>query len=423
MDGLRLGGVLLILVLTSACDSGEKSSKVFPEDTEDCREQQVSNEFLVQWADGRITKESGENREQFFEDFIEPHMDQIIHVEHDHQVRLPQAELGIQSDEDDEDKSYIDNWGITATHAAPAWDQGVRGQKVVVAVIDSGVDREHLALRERIFVNSGEEGFDEFGKDKRFNLVDDDGNGYVDDYQGYDFVSRSGDVIDDNGHGTHVAGIIAASHEANQPERGYVQGVAPGAEIMPLYFISRNSGRISHAIEAIQYARDNGAQIINASWGGRHCSQLLADSIASLGREGVLFVTASGNEHLNIDIYHQFPASYSFAHLLTVGSLHTSLFMAQHSNYGENQVDLFAPGFEIYSTVPGDRVKAMSGTSMAAPFVSGAAALLWSQYPEASPRQIRQALMNSVDRSPFYRNASEGRLNINMALSYLASIF
>src|SRR5262249_39786115 len=146
---------------------------------------------------------------------------------------------------------------------------GLRGQGVKVAIIDSGVDISHPQLSANIAINAGETGIDGNGKDRRTNGVDDDGNGFVDDVTGYDFVHQSGQMIDDDGHGTHVAGIIAAAHTAKDIRTDVMQGIAPSAKILPLKFLGNDgSGYLSDAMRAVDYAVKAGAKVVNASWGG-----------------------------------------------------------------------------------------------------------------------------------------------------------
>ncbi|MCB0383950.1 MAG: S8 family serine peptidase, partial [Bdellovibrionales bacterium] len=353
---------------------------------------------------------SGQSRDQFINEFIEPQIEKIDFVEADQVVRVD-AELENSSLFD-----YPDNWGSQRIDASVAWQKNLRGEGILVAVIDSGVDTSHPDLAGRIYKNPGELGTDGSGQDKSSNGIDDDGNGMIDDVSGYDFVANSANVYDNSFHGTHVAGIIAAEHSDIVHQTGHVQGVAPGAMILPLTFIdSTGGGTLGDAVRAIDYAVKMGAKIINASWGGAPCSQILGEKIASLANHNILFVAAAGNRSANIDVDREYPASYNYPAQITVGSTGNLDLMADHSNYGDIKVHLFAPGSRIVSTVPGGGYRSSTGTSMATPFVAGAAALLWSSRPQASAKEIRQLLLSSTKNDPQYRNSSHGRLDIGRA--------
>jgi subtilisin family serine protease len=258
---------------------------------------------------------------------------------------------------------------------------------IVVAVIDDGVDLSHPDLVGRGWTNPGE---------TAGNGVDDDGNGYIDDIHGWDFCHDDNTVHDDghDGHGTHVAGTIAA----NMNGSGTV-GVAPGVKIMALKFIDDVDvcGSDAMAIEAIDYAADNGATLINASWGGTDKNDVLDQTIAD---SGVLFVAASGNSGTDLDApgVDFYPAESNAANILTVGAIDMNGELASFTNYGATAVDLFAPGFNILSTFP-DQTGCnpcyawSNGTSMAAPHVTGIAALALSK---ASPPTSTSALRAHV---------------------------
>jgi subtilisin family serine protease len=402
----------LLIVFSVGCDKGdtEKDSVVTTSNEPFCADSLVKGQYIINWKNGEQSLVYAENEEELRRDVLEPNKGNIDFAEPNYRMDTPQKvqsqSLGSNS---------IDNWGVIVTEAEKAWQSGFRGQDVLVAVVDSGVDLKHTQLQANVFVNPGESGLDSAGQDKSTNGVDDDGNGYIDDVSGWDFRSGNGFVYDDSGHGTHVSGIIAAHHEDNEVVTDYVQGIAPAAQLLALDFLDAQGGLISSAIEALRYAADMGAKVINASWGGPGCSLSLEKTIAELGQRGVLFVTAAGNEGTNIDRYKRYPASHNLANQITVGSLSKPtadgfMFMAGHSNNGPETVHLFAPGFEIISTIPNDRVVAFTGTSMATPFVAGAAALLWSQYPKASVEQIKNMILSSVITDESYQNITQGRL-------------
>ncbi|MCB0419647.1 MAG: S8 family serine peptidase [Bdellovibrionales bacterium] len=419
-----LRGFVLVatLILLSACGSDDKTVEtVFPEETT-CQQNRVENQFLVTWKSGLISMEIAANRDEFVEDFLKENLEKIEYVQYDQWIEpSPQPEPLLQTQTIITD-SLI--YGPAQLDASAAWSRGVRGQGVLVAVIDSGVDISHSQLRDQIDFNLGESGLDSDGKDKSTNGVDDDGNGLVDDYAGYDFYegqSLQKSLDGSDSHGTHVAGIIAAAHDDMTTDPSKVQGIAPESKILPLRFIGPNGGLLSDSIKAIDYAISRGARVINASWGGSSCSKTLEQKIQSLSREGVLFVAAAGNNHSNIDKLFEFPASFNLPTQITVGATTQNLNQADFSNYGDVRVHIFAPGHRIVSTLPNDTLGEMSGTSMSAPFISGVAALLLSARPTASIQEVRSAILNSVTIRSDYRNSTQGRVNVRNAIDYLES--
>jgi subtilisin family serine protease len=174
-----------------------------------------------------------------------------------------------------------------------------------------------------------------------------------------------------------------------------------------------------NGVYAIQYAVKRGAKVINASWGGAGCSRSLKETIAGLQAQGVIFVSAAGNDSSNIDRTPMYPASLDYAAQIVVGATGDHDHMAEYSNYGAQHVHIFAPGSEIVSTYPGGGLASLSGTSMATPFVSGAIALLLSAQPTADVVKIRQALYASAIKRGEYINASQGRMDLTQALNFL----
>ncbi len=317
----------------------------------------------------------------------------------------------------DKDGVSTDPWAVSndADIDAPEGGHRTRGQGVVVAVIDSGVDVSHPDLAANIWSNSGEQ---------CGNGADDDGNGYVDDCNGWDFSNRVSSVVDYVGHGTHVAGIIAAEAD----NRIGIAGVAYEAEIMALK-IGDGTPALSAGIEAIAYAIDNGARVINASWGvdDAAAAPFLDAAIAAAADAGVMFVTAAGNEPVNVDNSTIYPAASTLDNVITVGASTATDQPASWSGYGATSVDIFAPGEYIISTVPGGYA-IYSGTSMAAPMVSGAAALLWAATPEATVAEVKGALLSRSDGPndgvTAFRDlaVSDGRLNVDRSI-YSAPLF
>ncbi len=275
-------------------------------------------------------------------------------------------------------------WNI---QMAQAWDVTLGTPSVVVAVIDTGVDVAHPDLAAKIWHNLGELGTDAAGNDKRTNGLDDDGDGYVDDWQGWNVVGNSGNVQDDHGHGTHVAGIIAADTNNGQG----IAGVAPGALIMPLKALdSTGFGTYAQVAEAILYTADHGAQVINLSLGSPSPSGLLKAAIDYASTHGSIVVAAVGDSgSLGVN----YPANYPT--VVGVGATDSNNQLASFSTYG-NAVKLVAPGVGIYSTFPGGTYAQFSGSSMAAAHVSGVAALLASLPQFDTPDKIRAALQSSA---------------------------
>ncbi len=315
------------------------------------------------------------------------------------------------------DPSYSSLWGLhnigqtggtqdADIDAPEAWDTNTGSSSVIVAVIDSGVDYNHPDLAANMWTNTGE---------IAGNSIDDDGNGYVDDIYGYDFVSNDGDPMDDNSHGTHVAGTIAAVGNNGVG----VVGVAWNAQIMAVKFLNAaGSGFTSDAVSSVLYAANNGAAIMNNSWGGGGYSQALQDAITTANSTNSLFVAAAGNNGLDNDIFPNYPSNYSGPHIIAVAATDDSDAIAFFSNYGATTVHLGAPGVSIFSTEPGNTYGNKSGTSMASPHVAGAAAVILAANPSMTNVQIKDQILNNVDPTPAMAGVTitGGRLNLNAAL-------
>ena len=293
------------------------------------------------------------------------------------------------------------SWGVDRIGTKVAWQNGLKGDGIIVAVVDSGVNHNHSAIRDRMWVNSvelhGEPG------------LDDDGNGYIDDIYGYDFFSLNSDSMDYNGHGSHVAGTIAGW----EPTINFY-GVAPRSRIMSVK--THNSRGLSSkraVVEGILYAADNGAQVINCSWSGApeaaNWSQLLHDAIEYASQKGALVVAAAGNKANYNDANPVYPACYQNV-ISVAATAYIADNIASFSNYGIRTVHVAAPGSAIYSIAheEGQYMRA-SGTSMAAPHVSGAAALIIQKLQESLNRQVtadevKQLLMNHAIAVPGTEN-------------------
>ena len=296
--------------------------------------------------------------------------------------------------------------------APEAWQIQPGSTNIIVAVIDTGVDYNHPDLTSNMWRKPGE---------IPNNGRDDDGNGYIDDVYGWNFYSKTKDPWDDIGHGTHCAGTIGARGNNSIG----VAGVCWNVRIMALKFLGPNGGAASDAANAIYYATRNGAKLTSNSWGGGPYSQSLKDAISDAAANGVLFIAAAGNGGAdqvgdNNNNTPTYPASYGLANIIAVAATDRDDALAGFSNYGSTSVHLSAPGVDIGSTAGGDYYF-MSGTSMAAPHVSGACALIWSMYPSLTMTEVRSRILNNVDVIPSLAGkcTTGGRLNVYKALTAL----
>jgi subtilisin family serine protease len=288
---------------------------------------------------------------------------------------------------------YADLYGMKKINAEQAWDQTTGSTSIVVADIDTGVDRNHEDIAANMWVNT---------REIPNNGIDDDNNGYIDDYYGWDFVNNDNDPIDDNGHGTHTAGTIAATGNNGKG----VVGVNWNSKIMALKFLSAGgSGFNDDAINSLLYALNNGARVASNSWGGFGYDAALDDAITYVHDRGLVVVAAAGNS--NTDALNFFPAGSD--DVITVAASDYNDARAYFSNWGA-KIDVAAPGVDILSLraantdIYGNGVHIVnstyyraSGTSMATPHVAGLAALILSKYPALKPEDVRQILRTASD--------------------------
>ncbi|MFN7874938.1 MAG: S8 family serine peptidase [Pirellula sp.] len=306
------------------------------------------------------------------------------------------------------DPMYVNQWGFENSadkdiDMAQAWDYGT-STSVVVAVIDTGIDYTHPDLAANIWMNTDE---------VAGNGIDDDGNGYIDDIRGWNFINETNNPMDDHGHGTHVAGTIGA---VGNNSVGVV-GVAWNVKMMALKFLnSSGSGNLSDAVEAIDYARVNGAKIINASFGGGGFSSAMQTAIQRFQNVGGIFVAAAGNNAQNNAVIASYPANYPG--VVSVAASTSTDTLASFSNFGTN-VHIAAPGQSIRSTLPGNRYGNMNGTSMAAPHVAGALALLWGQAPTLTASLLTSALYANTDQV-LTDKTIYGRMNVGKTAASIA---
>lgn len=286
--------------------------------------------------------------------------------------------------------------------ALEAWESGhIGSSSIVVGVIDSGIDYNHEDLSANIWTNPNE---------IPNNNIDDDGNGYVDDVRGWDFVSDDNDPMDDFGHGTHCAGTIGAMGNNGKG----VVGVNWNVKLMPLKFLNAGgSGKTDDAVDAVLYAADKGVRITSNSWGGGRKSKTLENAIKN---SGSIFVAAAGNSGSSKKML---PAGYTLDNIISVAATDHDDGLWSRSNYGSDWVDLGAPGVNILSTTPGDNYGTKRGTSMATPHVAGVAALVLAKNPTLTNAQVKTKILNTVDSlsSLSGKTLTGGRLNARAAVS------
>ncbi|HET9712772.1 MAG TPA: S8 family peptidase [Pyrinomonadaceae bacterium] len=318
------------------------------------------------------------------------------------------------------DPQFNDQWALANSgqrggkkgadiSATLAWAKTTGSEDVVVAVLDSGVDYTHEDLAGNMWVRPSE-----------MDPYHDEELGTVDDLNGYNAIDGASDPMDENGHGTHCAGIIGAEGENDLG----IAGVNWKVQIMPLKFMNAGGfGTTKDAIEAINYVIDRkkagvNVRIISASWGSTQKSRALEDVIRKAYENDILFVAAAGNASTNNDRSPHYPSSYDVPNVLSVAALDRHDQLASFSNYGAKSVAIAAPGVEILSTWLGNQYEEKSGTSMATPVISGVAALILAENPKMSVVDLRKRLMDSSDPIVALKGktVSGGRINAAKAL-------
>lgn len=300
-----------------------------------------------------------------------------VRLSADSRVLYAQLDRRVKLDSGPADASrFTEQWGLAQANgndvgALEAWQITTGDPGVIVAVVDSGLDLNHPEFAGRVWT-------DTTATASRQGPV-----------HGWNFITNTSDVTDDNGHGTHVAGIIAAGGVN-------VSGVAPGVQIMPLKMIDASGyGAIGDGVRAIYYAVDHGARVINASWSSNEWSRPLADAVRYANSRNVVVVAAAGNESVDNGRVPSYPANLALPNMLSVAAVSPGGRFAWYSNYGRQAVAIAAPGTNILSTVPGGYDR-FSGTSMAAPFVSGVVALVVGREPGLTARQLVSRIISTA---------------------------
>lgn len=415
MDVVKVLGILIAcFLLATSCSPATKSVESVTTTAKECGGSSLQSRFIVQWEDGSFSVEHATDMEEFKKTFVTDNLSLIRHVDADHHIQLHQDVLP-QSEVQPNSGTAVMNWGPQIIQADQLWKQNLTGEGVIIAVVDGMVDITHPQLRPNILINENE---------IADNGIDDDNNGFIDDVYGVQINKEINDPLK-NRHGSHVSGIIAAD-----PDQGPVHGIAHRAKILPAQFIANDSGgSLGDAIIAMNYAASRGAKIMNLSWGGAPCVPNLKAAMKALSDKGILLITAAGNgdkygRGIDIDSNPDYPSGFNLLNQINIAASTIDDFMISFSNFGLRTVHIAAPGVDIYSTTPGNKIELMSGTSMSAPMTSGAAALLWGAYPKATSQQIKLALLKGVDVTAghVFEVSTHGRINVNKSLSELKKI-
>ena len=300
-----------------------------------------------------------------------------------------------------------EQWALSApaaTGAQEAWTQST-GRGVLVAVLDSGIQLDHPDLAANIWTNPGE---------VPANGIDDDGDGFVDDVHGANMFDHSGDLTDNIGHGTHIAGILAARRDNGIGG----SGMAPDATILPVKILDGPGGTTKALADGILYAVDRGARILNVSLSSDTPTEDVAAAVSYAGAHGAIVVACAGNLGLSIDAQPVFPAALPDPAVVSVAAATSENSLWAGSNVGPVSVDLAAPGDQILSTAPGSSFQWRSGTSTAAPFVAGTLALLSAARPDLPMSTLRDVTLATIRRSAEL-DVVRGRLDAAAAMHHL----
>ena len=377
---------------SSATPAMINSKELSPKNTGKSSINKLNKKFSAKKLEKVFKEEAGKNKKDLrFATIYKVKTSKGINIKNaveeykkDPNVEYAQPNYRYKKDQIPNDTYYNDLWGMAKIQAPQAWDINTGSSDVVVAVIDTGVDYNHEDLAANMWTNVGE---------VPGNGIDDDGNGYIDDTKGWDFFNNDNDPFDDHSHGTHVSGTVAGV--ANNAKG--VAGVSWNSRIMALKFLSGSGyGYSSDAAVATRYAADNGAKVINNSWGAYgspYEDQTLSDALDyAHDNHNVVIVNAAGNSYG--DVYKATPANNN--NVIAVAATNSADSRASFSNYGQ-KIDVAAPGVYVKSSIPGNSYANFSGTSMASPHVAGLAALLLSAEPTLNNEEVRQILKSSID--------------------------
>ena len=345
----------------------------------------------------RLDYESGQSVEEILDEY-----------RNNPYVEYAEVNYIISANSTPNDPLYIDQWSLGKIAAQEAWDIYTGSSQTIVAVLDTGVDYNHRDLQDNMWINEAEL--------NGTAGIDDDGNGYVDDVYGYNFIYNSSDPMDDNGHGTFCSGIIAAGGNNDFD----ITGICWNTRIMALKIMGLlEDGSISDAVLAIYYAVENGADVISNSWSMPIDSKLLKDAIDYSYSQGVIMVASAGNDGFTVP---QYPACYK--NVISVAATDSDDRKCQCSNYGD-WVDIAAPGVDVLSLgidgtligISNDKYTTiLSGTSAACPHIAGACALLLSTNPLMTSDQVYDVLIRTADPISPGICLSNGRLNLSEAM-------
>lgn len=374
---------LFLASLFVGCGGGSKNPLDVQAYNQRCLEGKIEGQYQVKFTDGShkvvyATSLADLKKRLELNEFLD--RGPVLAVDYNFKIK---SRSSIRPFSQSQSSSFSQE-GPTFLGADHLYQMGYKGQGIKVALIDSGYDFNHPLLQNTVAVNHND-----FGRDE-------DQNGYKGDYFGWNFMLNRPLEGDLGGHGTAVGSLIAAAHN-----NFYKFSIAPGARIIPIAGLEPDanastdgSGDSNSVLLSIRYALQRGADIINASWGGEICSSFLREEIKQATESEILFVTSSGNEGLNLDETPTFPASFPFPLVLGVGAANLSSEWLASSNYGKS-ADFFALGHNILAASPHQQFVVASGTSTAAPYISGALALLKEAFPHKSNYELVEALKSS----------------------------
>jgi serine protease len=355
---------------------------------------------LVKWTDSlahatKFTQDAESLGNGLFRLTLKPNVtvaQAVAGIKNSAGVAVAEPDYQVHIAEIPSDPSFGTQWDMSAINAPDAWNTSTGTGHTIVAVVDTGVDYSD--------------------PDLKANMWRDPTTGAY----GWNYVSNTANAMDDNGHGTHVAGTIGAIGDNGVG----IAGVDWHVKIMAVKVLdSTGTGYLSNIVKGINYAVAHGAKVINASFGGGGYDAATATAVTNAKAHGVIVVAAAGNDGTNIDTNPEYPASYSGDNVIAVAATDSNDKLASFSNYGPNTVDIAAPGVSIYSTLPKGKYGTYSGTSMAAPHVAGAMALVWDAHPTWNYQQVIQAVLKTADAEPgLTGKIAHGLLDVGKAIDY-----